>query len=134
MDYSIKATSFSEKEGTIHLKKAEVPFGITSETQAILSSPADIYLSSLAACILKNIERFSGMMKFKYDQATIEVTATHFTKPARLENIVYQVILVSRDDKINLALLKRNLEKFGTIYNMVKKTTTVTGEIIHKKA
>ncbi|RMA58759.1 OsmC family protein [Ulvibacter antarcticus] len=132
MDFSITATSQSGKEGSFHLKNGAVSFGITKETAGLLSSPADIYLSSLAACILKNIERFSGMMKFQYDQATIKISATHFIKPPRLESIVYEVILLSKEEKINTALLKRNLEKFGTIYNMVAQSCNVSGNIIHK--
>jgi len=134
MNYAIKATSIAKKEGTLHLKKVLVPFGISKETEETLSSPADIYLSALASCILKNIERFSGMMKFQYEKATVDITATHFTKPARLENIAYTVTLISKDDKINCSLLKRNLEKFGTIYNMVAKATQISGEIILKKS
>jgi len=28
----------------------------------------------LAACLLKNVERFAGMLPFRYERATVEVT------------------------------------------------------------
>jgi uncharacterized OsmC-like protein len=133
MNFTITANATPENQGSINLKSAVVPFGISKETAATLSSPADIYLSALAACILKNIERFSGMMKFQYDQASIKVTAAHFLKPSRLESIVYEVLLVSKEDTINTALLKRNLEKYGTIYFMIAQSCDISGEVIHKK-
>ena len=133
MSYTITATSTPKKEGSIQLKNTSVPFGISKESEDILSSPADIYLSALAACTLKNIERFSKMMKFEYEKATIEVSATHAVKPSRLENINYEVILTSKEDKINISLLKRNIEKFGTITYMVAQSCSIAGTILHRK-
>ena len=133
MSYTITASSKAGKEGILQLKNSSVPFGISMETDALLSSPADIYLSSLAACMLKNIERFSVMMKFQYDYVTVEITATHQTKPPRLEGIVYEVIIFSKEDQINMSLLKRNLEKHGTIYNMVARACDISGKLLHRK-
>lgn len=134
MNYTITATSTAKKQGFIQLKNAMASFGISKETEATLSSPAAIYLGALAACILKNIERFSVMMKFEYDTATIEVSATHHIKPSRLEDIVYEVILISKEPKINTSLLKRNLEKFGTIYFMIAQSCTISGVVTHRKS
>ncbi|GHC62112.1 OsmC family protein [Ulvibacter litoralis] len=133
MSYTITATSTSGKEGELHLKNTSVAFGTTKATETLLSSPADIYISSLAACILKNIERFSIMMKFEYTTASVSITATHLTKPPRLEGIVYEVIVFSEENNINIELLKRNLEKFGTIYNMVSRACEITGEVLLRK-
>ena len=133
MDYTITANSSPANQGTLNLKNGDVSFGVSKETGVSLSSPVDIYLSALAACILKNIERFSEMMKFKYNQAQIKVTATHCLNPSRLENIIYEVIIISNEDTINTSLLKRNLEKFGTIYFMISQTCSISGEVIHKK-
>ena len=132
MNYSIIATSTPANEGVINLKNGTAPFGISKETAATLASPVDIYLSALAACILKNIERFSGMMKFEYVEASIKVLATHCLKLSRLENIIYEVVLISKDGKINMSLLKRNIEKHGTIYYMISQFCSISGEVILK--
>lgn len=133
MIYSVTANTTNKKESSIQLKSTAFPFGISKETEGVLSSPADIYLGALAACILKNIERFSGMMKFEYSNATIEVSATHHLNPSRLENIVYEVVINSKENKINTSLLKRNLEKFGTIYYMIAQSCNISGTVIQQK-
>jgi uncharacterized OsmC-like protein len=131
MKYTITGSSKQKKEGVLHFKNAETSFGITKETDGVLSSPADIYLGALAACILKNIERFSGMMKFTYEDATIEVSAAHTLNPSRLEQIVYEAVIRSKENNINTSLLKRNLEKHGTIYYMIAQSCAISGSVVH---
>ena len=127
MNYQIKASSISNQEADIHIKKSNIDFGITSDTAEILPNPAELFLGSFASCVLKNVERFSIMMKFTYTKATIEVNATRLENPPRMENIHYDLTIFSHDKKLNLELLKKNIEKFGTIYNTVKLSCSITG-------
>ena len=129
MDYSIKAHSISKSNAAIDIKQSEISFGITPETADNLPSPAELFLGSFASCVLKNVERFSSFMKFDYSKAEIEVIATRLEKPPRMDELRYTLTVHSRDD-INSALLKKNIEKFGTIYNTVKLSCSVSGEIL----
>lgn len=135
MNYTITASSIHNNKGTLHLKESTHSFGISNKTKDTLSSPVDLYLSALAACILKNVERFSTMMHFEYETTTIEIKGTHCLKPSRIENIVYTLIITSKDaNKINSSLLKRNLEKFGTIYYMISQSCAISGTITLQNA
>lgn len=98
----------------------------TSET---LPNPAELFLAAFASCILKNVERFSGMMKFSYTKATIEVHATRLENPPRMEQVQYDLTLYGCDGNLKSALLKKNIEKFGTIYNTVQLSCSITGTI-----
>ena len=129
MDYQIKASSISNKDAVVHLKQSNLDFGTTSKTAETLPNPAELFLSSFAACILKNVERFSGMMKFTYTKATLEVNATRLENPPRMDNIVYDLTIYTHDKKLNSDLLKKNIEKFGTIYNTVKLSSSISGTI-----
>lgn len=129
MDYHIKASSVSNQDAVIHIKQSNIDFGTTSKTAETLPNPAELFLGSFASCILKNVERYSTMMKFTYSKATIEVNATRFDNPPRMENIVYNLTIYSNDKKLNLDLLKKNIEKFGTIYNTVKLSCSISGTI-----
>lgn len=129
MDYQIKASSISNKDAVVHLKQSNLDFGTTSKTAETLPNPAELFLSSFAACILKNVERFSGMMKFTYTKATLEVNATRLENPPRMDNIVYNLTIYTHDNKLNSDLLKKNIEKFGTIYNTVKLSSSISGTI-----
>jgi len=129
MDYQIKASSISNKDAVVHIKQSNLDFGTTSKTAETLPNPAELFLSSFAACILKNVERFSGMMKFTYTKATLEVNATRLENPPRMDNIVYDLTIYTHDKKLNSDLLNKNIEKFGTIYNTVKLSSSISGTI-----
>src|SRR5690606_8225673 len=129
MNDHIKASSISNQDAVVHIKQSNIDFGTTSKSDETLPNAAELFLGSFASCILKNVERFSGMMKFNYSKATIEVNATRLENPPRMENIVYNLTIYSNDKNMNPDLLKKNIEKFGTIYNTVKLSCSISGTI-----
>ena len=130
MQYSIKASSSSNNNASVKIKDSDIAFGITSQTEEQLPNPAELFLGSFSACILKNVERFSNFMNFTYTKAELIVHARRLEKPPRMDEIRYELKIYSRDTTINIDLLKKNIEKFGTIFNTVKASCTVEGEII----
>lgn len=44
--------------------------------------------------------------------------------------IHYVIYLKSKDEKLNLNLLHKNIQKFGTIYNTLKGVCKVSGEMV----
>ncbi|MEH6765387.1 MAG: OsmC family protein [Aequorivita antarctica] len=129
MNYNVKAESSSKSKASIHIKQSEISFGITPETADTLANPAEIFLGSLSSCILKNVERFSTFMNFEYSRAEITINATRLEKPPRMDEINYELRIYSQDSNLNLDLLKKNIEKFGTIYNTVKISCAINGTI-----
>ena len=59
MNYQIKASSQSKEDAVIHIKKSNINFGTTLKNADTLPNPAELFLGSFAACMLKNVERFS---------------------------------------------------------------------------
>lgn len=129
MNYHIKASSTSNQDAVIHIKQSDIDFGTTSKTSETLPNPAELFLGAFAACMLKNVERFSEMMKFSYTKTTLSVKATRLENPPRMEHLFYELIVYSQDEKLNIDLLKKNIEKFGTIYNTVKQSCSISGKI-----
>ncbi|APQ16800.1 OsmC family protein [Maribacter hydrothermalis] len=129
MKYSITANSISKQNATLQIKQSDIAFGTIAESSDTLPNPAELFLGSLAACILKNIERFSDFMNFEYTSAEIKISATRLEKPPRLDDINYVLIINSQDKNINLNLLKKNIEKFGTIFNTVLVSCSIDGKI-----
>jgi len=129
MKYSIKANSSAKNDSSINIKQTEITFGTTAESEDILANPAELFLASFSACILKNVERFSMLVKFEYSKAEITVHATRLEKPPRMDEINYELNIYSTDNKLNTKLLKKNIEKFGTIFNTVKSSCSIVGEI-----
>lgn len=129
MKYTATAFSSAHNKATVQIKDSQIPFGITKETNDSLPSPAELFLSAFTACVLKNVERFSVFMKFDYSKAEIVVNASWLEKPPRMDEIEYELRVYSKDESLNINLLHRNIEKFGTIYNTVKLACKVSGEI-----
>ena len=129
MEYFTKASSSSKNKGSIHIKESDISFGITPESADSLPNPAELFLGAFASCILKNVERFSVLMNFEYTNAQIIVKGTRFEKPPRMDKINYELIIYSQDNNLNIGLLKKNIEKFGTIFNTVKSSCAIIGEI-----
>lgn len=126
MNYAVKAKSTSNRQASYIVKEANFSFGITKE-QDQLPNPAELLLGAFAACCLKNIERFSDILKFEYEQAEIEVIGELQESPTKLNAINYLISI--KGANININLLHKNIQKFGTIYNTLKETCQISGEI-----
>lgn len=133
MNYKVNASSTAMGSASFSIKGKNTQFGIAPKDAETLPNPAELFLGSLSACMLKNVERFSKMMHFKYSKATISIEANRTEKPPQLENINYQLTIYSDDAKLNIPLLKKNLERFGTIYNTIKLATSITGDITQEQ-
>lgn len=129
MEYSIKASSTAKNSASIRIKQSDISFGITPNTAETLASPAELFLGAFSSCVLKNVERFSSFMKFEYSRAEITVEAKRLEKPPRMDELNYVLTIYSNDKHLNVDLLKKNIEKHGTIYNTVVLSCSIVGEI-----
>lgn len=129
MKYFSKASSISKINASIQIKESKIVFGTTPESADNLPNPAELFLGSLSACILKNVERFSLLMNFEYSSAEITINATRLEKPPRIDDVNYELKIFSEDNNLNIGLLKKNIEKFGTIFNTIKSSCSLSGEV-----
>ncbi|GLR16532.1 OsmC family protein [Portibacter lacus] len=129
MKYSVHSTSVAKTKGKTSIKESEIVFGLTSDSADTLANPAEVFLSSLSACILKSLERFSSILKFEYLHADIAVNAVRLEKPPRMDKIYYDLTIYTNEAHLNVELLQKNIEKFGTIFNTVKTSCTISGQI-----
>jgi uncharacterized OsmC-like protein len=116
--------------GRIAEKSAEVEFDTSAGQSDVLPGPADLLVTAFAACVLKNVERMSSFMPFRYEGATIEVTAERETDPPRMARIHYVLTVVTDESERRLQLLHRNIARQGTIYNTLAQSCEITGEIV----
>lgn len=130
MEYITTANSTSKDKASIRIKNSEIDFGITPQSAEDLPNPAELFLGSFAACILKNVERFSQILNFDYTRAEIVVKATRLENPPRMDQLRYVLKIYSSDQELNIDLLQKNIEKFGTIFNTAKASCTISGEIV----
>jgi len=95
----------------------------------LLPGPADLLTMAFAACVLKNVERFSKILAFQYQGASIDVVAERQEAPPKMTRITYTLLLVTDESEHRVELLHRNILRYGTIYNTLAETCDVSGNV-----
>ncbi|MBR9833034.1 OsmC family protein [Acidiluteibacter ferrifornacis] len=126
MKYTVTGTVDANHNATFSVKGNSISFGVKKGTDD-LPNPVELLLGSFAACCLKNVERFSEILKYDYEGATIEIVGDRQENPTKLIGIQYVIKIKGKE--INLDLLHRNIQKFGTIYNTLQEMCEISGEL-----
>ena len=92
-------------------------------------NPAELLLAALAACIIKGIERITPMLGFQLRGAEVRVHGVRHDVPPRLERIDYEIWVDTDESDARLALLHKNVKKYGTVFNTVAPGTTLRGAL-----
>jgi uncharacterized OsmC-like protein len=119
--------SITARGGDIRIDGAA---GASGPGEAKLPGPADLLAAALAACILKNVERFSKILRFDYRRATIDVAVEREEPPPRIVRARYRLQVETDESDARLELLHRNIRKFGTITNTIAAAADLQGEIV----
>ena len=111
-------------------RHAEIRFDTGVDLSDDLFGPADLLGAAFAACMLKNVERFSQILPFRYESASVQVSLEREERPPRIALIHYQLHLITDEPHHRVELLQRNLVEFGTIYNTLAAACEVSGEVV----
>jgi uncharacterized OsmC-like protein len=95
-------------------------------------NPAEMLLASLAACILKGTERVIPMLKFDLRGIEVALQGVRQDSPPKMISITYEITVDTDETEARLALLHKNLQKYGTIYNTLAGATELSGTIMRK--
>ena len=115
-------------------RSAEIRVDTGVELADDLFGPADLMGAAFAACLLKNVERFSHILPFRYEGASVHVSLEREQRPPRISRIRYRLQLVTDEPEQRVRLLERNLVRFGTIYNTLSRACDVSGEVVVEAA
>jgi uncharacterized OsmC-like protein len=92
-------------------------------------NPAELLLASLAACIIKGIERVTPILNFQLSGLTVELTGVRQDVPPKMESIHYCIRVESTEPEHRLALLHDNVKKYGTVFNTLSAGTDISGSL-----
>lgn len=115
--------------GRLEAHGLDAAFDGTAGRLEELPGPADMLSAALCACILKNVERFSHMLPFRYESASVEVTAEREEQPPRIVRVSYHLRVVTDEPLARVELLHKNIRKFGTITNTLAAACELLGSI-----
>ncbi|WP_029408519.1 OsmC family protein [Thiomicrorhabdus sp. Milos-T2] len=129
LSYQVKAKWVDHHHSEASCKQAKLTIDSDLRGNSEAFNPAELLLASLAACILKNIERVAPILNFKFEAIEIEITGERQDSPPKMQKIDYTVRIKTEEIDKRLALLHTNIEKYGTIYNTLKTSTELSGRI-----
>ncbi len=111
-------------------RRAELHFDTGVDLSDELFGPADLLGAAFAACLLKNVERYSRILPFRQEGAHVHVTLEREDRPPRIARIRYELRLATDEPPRRVDLLERNLVRFGTIYNTLARSCEVSGRVV----
>ena len=132
MTFQVSAHRTDASSSKVSSKQVEITIDTSMSGRLDALNPVELLLASLAACIIKGIERVAGTLGIEYETADVSLTAHRPVDEARIDDITYLVTLETNADQNKLDLLHKNLMKFGTIYNTIKIGTNLSGSIVAK--
>lgn len=89
MEYIINAKNTAQGVSEATYGSTLIVFDSSKDRNQNFAGPAELFCAALAACCLKNVKRFSGILKFSYEHTEIKVRAQREEKPPRMVEIRY---------------------------------------------
>lgn len=128
--YRVHAVSGPGGHGKIRCNTTDIKADTGSISDGFRPGPAELLCAALAACLLKNVERFSELLPFRYELASVVVDAERRDAPPAMTKMHYRLELITDEPTNRVELLHRNVRKFGTITNTLAAAVELTGEFV----
>ena len=132
-EYEVSAKRIDAHGSLAECKLAELVIDTDVKGRADAFNPAELLLASIAACILKNMERVAPMIHFAYSGVTVKIYGIRQDSPPKISSIDYEIIVDTDEDDRKLELMHENIKKFGTIYNTVAEGTELEGVLLRSE-
>lgn len=130
LEYTVTAARIDAHGGRARCKEAEITLDIDIDGRRDAFNPAELLLASVAACMLKGIERAIPLLKFNLRGASLRLDGVRQDSPPRMLSIRYELTVDTDEPERRLELLHTNIRKFGTIYNTIAGATELSGTIL----
>ena len=129
LEYRVNATRQDRHGSLATCKEAAVVLDTDVNGRPDAFNPAELFLASIAACMIKGIERVMPMLDFDLRGVEVRLHGVRQDSPPKMISVDYELIVDSDEDDQRLELLHRNVRKYGTISNTVAAALPLTGTI-----
>ncbi|MBD3771886.1 MAG: OsmC family protein [Rhodobacterales bacterium] len=92
-------------------------------------NPSELFLASIAACMLKGIERVTPLLNFQLKGVSVSLRGVRQDTPPRMLSVTYDIVVDAEESDSRLDLLHKNVRKYGTISNTVADALELSGTI-----
>jgi uncharacterized OsmC-like protein len=93
---------------------------------------AEMLLASVAACMLRSVERFASILNFDLRGVEVKLHCVRQDNLPKIVAIDCELVVDTDESDRRLDLLHANIRKYGTISNTVAEATTLQGTIRRK--
>jgi uncharacterized OsmC-like protein len=128
-EYEVHATRKNGHSGVAACKLAKLEMDIDPAGRSDAFNPVELFLSAIAACMLKGIERAAPMIHFDLAGVDIYLKAVRQDVPPRIVAVTYELMVDTGESDHRIDLLHANVRKYGTIFNTVAKAVGLSGTI-----
>ena len=129
LQYEIRATVVPPGSANAKANQSEIRFDATSGRDDVLPNPAELLLTSLAACMLKNVQRYSEILNLPYRSAKVAIHGVRNDNPPFIKEINYTLEVDTDADDRKISTWHKNILKFGTITNTLSRACMLTGKM-----
>ena len=129
LEYKIEARRVDAHGSIATAKAAQIHLDTDPVGRTDALNPAELMLASVAACILKGIERVAPMLHFEFKGAYVEIHGIRQDSPPKMISIDYVLTIDTQETDQRLELLHKNIRKYGTISNTAAAATALNGII-----
>lgn len=132
LTYDVTARRVDAHGSLASTKEAEIVLDTDIAGRPDAFNPAELFLASIAACMIKGIERVTPMLNFRLRGVDVRLHGVRQDAPPRMVSIDYELIVDTDESDQRLQLLHTNVRKYGTISNTVAKAVRLEGSVRKK--
>lgn len=132
LEYEVIARRIDAHGSLAVCKDAEIVIDTALDGRRDAFNPAELFLASIAACMLKGIERVSPIIHFEFLAAEVHLKAVRQDVPPRIVSIDYELLIDTSESDQRLELLHSNVRKYGTIFNTIVDAANLRGVLRRK--
>lgn len=129
LEYRVNATRQDHHGSLATCKEAEIVLDTDLNGRPDAFNPAELFLASVGACMIKGIERVTPMLQFELRGVEVRLHGVRQDAPPKMISVDYELIVDTDEDDQRLELLHKNVRKYGTISNTVAAALPLTGTI-----
>jgi uncharacterized OsmC-like protein len=129
LSFSLQAKRNNSSGSLVTAKSAELTIDTSLAGRPDALNPVELLLASQAACFIKGIERLAPTLEFDFRGVQVFLEADRPENEARIAQIRYQVVIETDESDQRIALMHKNLQKQGTIYNTLSAGTELVGSV-----
>lgn len=132
LEFRMQARRLGPQESLASTKDAEISLDTAVEGRRDAFNPVELLMASLAACMIKSVERLAPMLQIEFQGVEVTVHGVRQDSPPTIISIDYELVIDTPEGDHGLELLHANVRKFGAIFNTIGAAVPLKGEIKRK--